>query len=342
MASLRSDSDAQDDEQEGRQTVLSEVSFSAIAASGLAAIVSFLLSSQIGLTGSLIGVGVAAAASALASQVFKSVFSKSAERIRGNLASDGGPAGNGDTSSPSDRTQRIDVAADVTAVRTAPLAGTAAQDVSSNAPQERDAERGTTPVAPQRLRAASEKRRQQLLRRRIAIATAIVAVVAVAIYAILVNAATAGKGIGTTPGRTTVEEQQEGTPSAPSQTEETTAPDKQEAPTGDSSTTKGDGSSNGSGSPTGDATDGSSTSDSNGSSAPDGSSTTGDEGGTGNPNGSGGSSSDTTKQQDGSTSGGSGGGGSTGTTGGQQTNANGQGGTSGSPSASSSSAGGSN
>lgn len=353
MTSLRSDSDTQDDgREEEKQTVLSEVSFSAIAASGLAAIVSFLLSSQIGLTGSLIGVGVAAAASALASQVFKSVFSKSAERICGNLASDGGPAGNGDSSSPGGRTRHTDAAASVTTVRTAPLAGTSTQGASANAPQAQKAGMGTTPVAPQRLRVASEKRRQLLLRRRIAIATAIVAVVAVAIYAILVNAATAGRGIGTTPGRTTVEEQQKSTPSTSSQTEEKTAPNRQEAPTGDGSTTEGTGSSTeGDSSSTGGTTGGSSTNanGSNGNSTGSGDSTggsggsgttTGDEGGSGSSNGSGGSSGDTTKKQDGgSNTGGSGSGGSTGTTSGQQTSTNGQGGTSSSsPSSFSSSA----
>ena len=65
-----------------KKGVLSEFSGSAVIASALAAVTSFALQSKIGLAGSIIGVGVAAAATTIASQVYKGMLSASAQKLK--------------------------------------------------------------------------------------------------------------------------------------------------------------------------------------------------------------------------------------------------------------------
>ena len=62
--------------------IFDDFSFTAVAASALTAATSFLLTSKIGLAGSLIGAMVAAVISTVSTQVYKGMLTASAERIR--------------------------------------------------------------------------------------------------------------------------------------------------------------------------------------------------------------------------------------------------------------------
>ena len=62
--------------------LLKGVSFTQILATSLAAVTAFVLSNQIGIAGSIIGVAVGAAASALASQIYQNVIRRSTHSFR--------------------------------------------------------------------------------------------------------------------------------------------------------------------------------------------------------------------------------------------------------------------
>lgn len=175
------------------EKLFDDLSFSTVIASALAAITSFLLQSQIGLTGSLIGVGVAAAASALASQIYKSVLSASANKIKDNLASDS--ADQGDVKPGKTRV----TAAGMTHVRQKPIPSWQEDDADKTAVTDGTHDLTGTRIAPDTIRGAVAKRRSDTMKRRAAIFTAVVAIVAVLIYAAVVTLATEGKGIGSTP-----------------------------------------------------------------------------------------------------------------------------------------------
>lgn len=170
-----------------------DLSFSTVIASALAAITSFLLQSQIGLTGSLIGVGVAAAASALASQVYKSVLSASASKIKDNLTSDS----TGQDNMKSGKT-RI-AGAGMTHVRQKPIPSWQKDDADKTTVTDGTHDLTSTRIAPDTIRGAVAKRKSDTMKRRAAIFTAVVAIIAVLIYAAVVTFATQGKGIGSTP-----------------------------------------------------------------------------------------------------------------------------------------------
>ena len=187
-----------------------DLSFSTVIASALAAITSFLLQSQIGLTGSLIGVGVAAAASALASQVYKSVLSASASKIKDNLTSDS----TGQDNMKSGKT-RI-AGAGMTYVRQKPIPSWQKDDADKTTVTDRTYDLSSTRIAPDTIRGAVAKRKSDTMKRRAAIFTAVVAIIAVLIYAAVVTFATQGKGIGSTPTIT------ESSPSEEPSTQDTT------------------------------------------------------------------------------------------------------------------------
>lgn len=62
--------------------LLKDVSITQILATSLAAVTAFVLSNQIGIAGSIIGVAVGAAASALASQIYQNVIRRSTHKFR--------------------------------------------------------------------------------------------------------------------------------------------------------------------------------------------------------------------------------------------------------------------
>ena len=173
-----------------KKNLFEDFSMTAVVASALASVTSFALSSQIGLAGSLIGVGIAAAASAIASQVYKSVLSASAEKIKG--LGEQGP-GMTDPATPTVRLGTHGPDAGGTVVRRMPDASPGMPGDEPTSPAM--AETGT-PIAPEAIRTAAADRRSRTIRRRALIVTAVAAIAAVLVYAAIVSLATAGQGIG--------------------------------------------------------------------------------------------------------------------------------------------------
>ena len=136
---------------------------------------------------------MAAAASALASQIYKSVLSASASKIKDNLASDS--ADQGDVKPGKTRV----TAAGMTHVRQKPIPSWQEDDADKTAVTDGTHDLTGTRIAPDTIRGAVAKRRSDTMKRRAAIFTAVVAIVAVLIYAAVVTLATEGKGIGSTP-----------------------------------------------------------------------------------------------------------------------------------------------
>lgn len=175
----------QDADEPQKKGVLSEFSGSAVIASALAAVTSFALQSKIGLAGSIIGVGVAAAATTIASQVYKGMLSASAQKLK-NL---------------SDQAPSADVAYGATRDLRASSGTTQAwaTPVSlDDAASEAGVADSGTPIAPQSVRDAAQSRKGALVRKRMAIVMVVAAVAAVLVYALIVNLATSGQGIGST------------------------------------------------------------------------------------------------------------------------------------------------
>ncbi len=173
-----------------KQGILGNFSVSQIIASGLAAATSFALSSQIGLAGSVIGVVIGAVASAAASQIYRGILSSSAEKLR---------------AFGSDDDEDADLGSNVTAVgnasaddeRTIRREPWQPTSISGRTQVQQVSDSGT-PIAPREVRHAAHARRQALIRRRVTIVTACVGVTAVLVFALVVNVATQGTGIGTT------------------------------------------------------------------------------------------------------------------------------------------------
>ena len=168
-----------------KKGVLSEFSGSAVIASALAAVTSFALQSKIGLAGSIIGVGVAAAATTIASQVYKGMLSASAQKLKD--LSDQAPA----TDDTYGVTRDLRASSGTTQAWATPVS---LDDAASEAGF---ADSGT-PIAPQSVRDAAQSRKGALMRKRMAIVMVVAAVAAVLVYALIVNLATAGQGIGST------------------------------------------------------------------------------------------------------------------------------------------------
>lgn len=168
-----------------KKGVLSEFSGSAVIASALAAVTSFALQSKIGLAGSIIGVGVAAAATTIASQVYKGMLNASAQKLKD--LSDQAPA----TDDAYGVTRDLRASSGTTQAWATPVS---LDDAASEAGF---ADSGT-PIAPQSVRDAAQSRKGALMRKRMAIVMAVAAVAAVLVYALIVNLATSGQGIGST------------------------------------------------------------------------------------------------------------------------------------------------
>lgn len=176
---------SQDADEPQKRGVLSEFSGSAVIASALAAVTSFALQSKIGLAGSIIGVGVAAAATTIASQVYKGMLNASAQKLKD--LSDQAPTTNGAYGA----TRDLRASSGTTQAWAKPVS---LDDAASEAGM---ADSGT-PIAPQSVRDAAQSRKGALVRKRMAIVMAVAAVAAVLVYALIVNLATSGQGIGST------------------------------------------------------------------------------------------------------------------------------------------------
>ncbi len=185
--------DAQEREKSG---LLSDVSFSTVIATSLAAVTSFVLMSKIGLAGSLIGTGLAAAASSMATQVYKGMLTRSASKLRAMAP---GPEGSPSTEgSPARGVEGTALESNVNAaaITRDQLGGLGGHETLSDktSPHLMVAATGT-PVAPERIRLAAAAREARDMRRKVTAVASIVAIVVALATAGIIALATNGLGL---------------------------------------------------------------------------------------------------------------------------------------------------
>lgn len=183
-----------DGARKGKLAVLFEdLSIAQVIAGALAAATVFLLSSVIGVAGSLIGAAVGSIVSAVSSQVYKKMLSASADKIR-DVAPDGVSANQADLNETrlmapvsSSETRVIDsgkVAASATKVM-------GADDIRYQAHVSSD-----KAVDPALQRAHVRRRRKARVQRSVIIVSVVSALIAIVISAGLIHVFTDGQGIG--------------------------------------------------------------------------------------------------------------------------------------------------
>lgn len=178
-----------------REGLLEGLSMSQVVATALAAVTSMLLSSQIGIAGSIIGVAAASVVSTVAAQVYKGVLSRSADKLRElrDTASAGG-AGAADVTNPyaaqgSTPWDEMAAGAGEPVMGAPAMGGALGEAAPSPAARVR--------IAPEGLREEAAERRQARLRKRVAVAALVAGLAAVAVTAGVIMLATHGEGIGT-------------------------------------------------------------------------------------------------------------------------------------------------
>jgi multisubunit Na+/H+ antiporter MnhC subunit len=184
---------ADTDTSQDKKNLFDNVSFAAVIASALAAATSLFLSTKIGLAGSIIGAAVAAGASSLAMQVYQSILSKSAEKIRHlSSAEDGADDLTASRqASQADQMHTKELSSDATVVQLRPTSL-----VDATTPCATSA--SGTRIAPESLRRASSTHQSRTQHKRAIIIACLAAFAALAITALVISFATAGQGIGST------------------------------------------------------------------------------------------------------------------------------------------------
>ena len=293
--------DKKDEKDERAGGVFGDLSFAQILASALAAGVSFSLSSQIGVAGSLIGAIVGAAAATVASSVLNNLFSKSAEAIKGAVGTDASeaPTAEKPAASAAGETSLMPhpVDADQPAGAEAPAGATATQNLAAGETRPATASLADdtevkfapsgTRIAPASLRRAVHESQRLDTKRRLVVVSVVAGIAAVLISALLVNALTQGKGIGTTPGRTqeTTATEQAQTTKEQTEAEETDKSEKS-AESDSAQTTDTSSNSDTTGSTTDSTTSNSGTSSNSGNNSSSSNSSTGDGSSSSNNSGS--------------------------------------------------------
>ena len=185
-------------ERKGLGGLLEGLSVPQVAAGALAAVTSMLLSSKIGIAGSVIGVAVGSVVSTVASQVYKQFLQASADKLR-ELS----PLDEAAASAAAGETRVMPAAGEGSSAARVmgamPASGDLAADGGSAASATptrsvRDLrESGETGV----LRGRAEHLRRQRMQRGVIAVSVVSALAAVAISAGIINLVTAGEGVGT-------------------------------------------------------------------------------------------------------------------------------------------------
>ena len=197
-----------------RGRLFDDLSVAQVVAGALAAVTSMLLASQIGIYGSVIGVGVGSVVSAVASQLYKKFFTASAEKLRelkpgetgyvppAKGASDDAGAEGPD---PSGRTAARHAAGSAGRTATLPQAEKTARLSPQDSIDSREAaRRSRTPRAddaglrddPTVQRARERREHKKKLQRRVVAVSIASAIVAVALSALVIDLVTTGQGVG--------------------------------------------------------------------------------------------------------------------------------------------------
>lgn len=182
------------EEQHDKERLFSDISVAQVLATALAAVTSMLLSSYIGIAGSVIGVAVASVVSTLAASAYKKFLRDSAEKIKELPLPVVHPGASKTHASanehPTGEAEREDAA------------GTAAEDtpatnnVSADEPDEVPRSEGTDATPSEA--AADEVRKKRLMRGLIAVCV-VSALLAVAASGAVVYLLTTGEGLGAKP-----------------------------------------------------------------------------------------------------------------------------------------------
>lgn len=170
-------------------TLFDDLSFAQVMAGALAAATSLLLSSYIGIAGSVIGAAVASIVSAVSSQVYKKVISASADKIR-----DVAPlATGGETRIVGTRSTSIGEGED----------GPALGGDGLTRPLNVDDARYRTYCAeddaldPALKRAHVRRHRKQRVKKQVLVVSVVSALLAIAVSVVCIQLVTAGEGLGT-------------------------------------------------------------------------------------------------------------------------------------------------
>ena len=188
-----------------RRHLLSDISPVQVVATALAALTSMLLSAQIGITGSIIGVFVGSVVSTVSAQLYRNMVSISADKMHARTASTtgsqtasqsqaSGRVGSGVESNQStgaaarENTFSVQVAR-ASVYRNSPSSAITGQVDHSNISQ--------AYATDARLRARDRRDAKVRLSRRVIIVSVVSALVAILLSALAVNLVTAGQGLGT-------------------------------------------------------------------------------------------------------------------------------------------------
>lgn len=191
-------------ERKGLGGLLEGLSVPQVAAGALAAVTSMLLSSKIGIAGSVIGVAVGSVVSTVASQVYKQFLQASADKLRelNPLDEAGAGAVAGETRvmpAAGEGSSATRVMGEMPASGAAAASGDSVvtDDPAASATPTRSVrdlrESGETGV----LRGRAEHLRRQRMQRGVIAVSVVSALAAVAISAGIINLVTAGEGVGT-------------------------------------------------------------------------------------------------------------------------------------------------
>lgn len=217
-------------QEEKKPGLLDGLSISQVVAGALAAVTSVALSSQIGIAGSIIGVAVASVVSTVASQLYRGMLTRSADKLR-------------ELRSTSDEIAepRLDqIGASTTDTKVSAASSTTAMAASSTTkltPDSDDHSAQEPRIAPATLRARAAQRRQDALRRKITIAAIISSLIAVVLVALIITFATGGQGIGEKVSVIGAPAEPSATTTAPTQSEPETPATTSDAQTEEATTT---------------------------------------------------------------------------------------------------------
>lgn len=193
--------------EEKRGGLFDDLSVAQVAAGALAAVTSMLLASQIGIYGSVIGVGVGSVVSAVASQLYKKFLQRSADKLRDLAPGEVLPAMKAGKGGREDGA----VAAAGVGVGAAAAAGEDAGKTSALPDDGRTAVLKTEPVEVGRTprlrdaaqegdvtawRALAQRDRKKRVKRGALVVSVVSALAAVAVSAVVIYAVSAGEGVG--------------------------------------------------------------------------------------------------------------------------------------------------
>lgn len=186
-----------------KRGLLEGISLSQVVGTALAAVTALALSSEIGIVGSFIGAAVAAVVSTAGAQVYATILSNSASKLRDWRRSDAGmtphgPEGASHPAPDAASTRRAGTTADAAGPVCDGFPDLTARMLQASATDTMPA-RNATPqarLAPERLRAEEAARHQHMVRTRVAVAALLLGLVAVMVTAGIITLATNGGGIG--------------------------------------------------------------------------------------------------------------------------------------------------